>query len=702
MKKLLSVLLAIVVLVSVAACGGTPAAPAPAPGGETPAAPAAPAAPADPAAPAAPAGASAEKEAPVLAARVASGELPPLAERLPVAGDVMVEPDIIALGQYGGSATTTYTDNGRWNWGPITEQSMFRFKQDGSGEVEANVCKEFSANADSTVWTIKLREGMKWSDGAPFTADDVVFYYDHMSVPALNADRTAMDTEAEGYFPAYTSKPYNCYQATKDGKKYWAVFNKVNDYEFTVTFAAPKPSFAVDAAVDNKWMFLPKHFYTKYVARKDGVSNDASFPLITEEEALANANKDFGKQWENYGTMSKDIGYYNWDYAVIPQLRSFIAVKDNHNAVGETYELVRNPYFWKTDSEGRQLPYLDSIKVKIINEQDQVALQAMSGEFDIGEFMYNFSTIVTAIKDTHTLKPLITPKWSNEETIQLNQTVKDLDKRALFQDKRFRQALSICVDRKLLSDTLRNGVNPPAQASLPAGMPGHDPEWSSKWTEYNVEAANALLDEITEPWDRTPETYRLMKGTNKEAEIILSVKEPSESGDFTSLLQAAYKAVGVRLSIKVDADYRTTMLSNDVEASVEVTSASTPALRPDSIIPMRNVAVWHSAYGKWYEDGRSTANGGVEPTGDVLELINAYEAMQTAAGPNRDATIAENVKKVYDLHKENIWLIGYLETLPTRLPVNNHLLNVPEGIVWVDEFRYWSMLRPEQWYRDDA
>ena len=639
-----------------------------------------------------------QKEAPILAEQVAAGTLPALADRLPAASDVMVEQDVLSLGEYGGSITMQSNDNGRWSaWGYISEQSMFRFKKDGSGQVEPNVCKEFSANEDSTVWTIKMREGMKWSDGQPFTADDVIFYYNHMSTPALNEDRTAKGSEDAGYYSAYTSKPYNCYQAVKDGKKYWAVFEKVGDYEFTVTFAAPKPSFPQDVAVDNKWMFLPKHFYVNYVARKDGVADDATFPLLTEEEALANANRDFGKQWDSYSTMGKAIGYYHWDYAAVPQLRSFVAVKDNWNVVGETYELVRNPYFWKTDSEGRQLPYLDSVKYKIINEQDQITLAASAGEFDIID-PADFAVVATALKDTHTLTPWLTAAWSTDENIQLNLTVKDLDKRSLFQDKRFREALSICVDRNLLNETLRNGMSKPWQASVSEGLPGYDAEWSTKWTEFDVDKANALMDEMTEPWDKAEGTYRKMKGTDKEVEIILSIIDPSKYGDFISLLKTAYKAIGVKLSDKVDADSRTTMLSNDIEASIEVTSVSTPALRPDSIVPMRNVAFWHSAFGKWYEDGKSEANGGIAPTGDVLKLVEAYDRMKAATGPDRDQIVAECVQEIYNLHKENIWLIGYLAPLPSRNLVSNKLHNLPAGLMTVDEFRFLNLARPEQWW----
>jgi len=89
-------------------------------------------------------------EAPMLHELVVTGELPSLEERMPVASDIMVEPDVVEIGEYGGSLILTTHDHAHWTWGPWTEQSMFRFKQDGSGEVEANVAKDFYANDDYT------------------------------------------------------------------------------------------------------------------------------------------------------------------------------------------------------------------------------------------------------------------------------------------------------------------------------------------------------------------------------------------------------------------------------------------------------------------------------------------------------------------------------------------------------------------------
>ena len=648
-------------------------------------------------------------EAPMLHELVEAGELPAREERLPVPSDIMVEPDVAELGVYGGSLVFPVHDSGHWTWGPWTEQSMFRFKQDGSGQVEPNVAKNFYANDDATVWTIELREGMKWSDGMPFTADDVLFYYNHMSTPALNPDRSPVGVDEDGYYNAFTSKPYRAYQVIVDGTVYWAEFEKVDDYKFTVTFAAPKLDFPESVAIDNKWMFAPKHFFKDIVARKDGVADDPTFPLITEEEALANANSIFDKEWTNYSSMGKATGYYNWDYYQIPQVRSFIATANNHDKVGEVYELVRNPYFFKTDSEGRQLPYLDSLKIEIINEREQIVLKAVAGEFDVTPISagtssrvataQDFSVIATATKDTHSVRTWSNNLWGGSQAIALNQTVKDLDKRKLFQDVRFREALSIAVDRDLLNDTLANGQSQPWQTSVPEGMVGYDPDWSKKWTELNIDRANALLDEITEPWNRAKGTYRKMKGTDRDVEIIVSLEEASAEGDFYSLLKSAYASVGVKLLEKLEADIAQVILANDHEAQLKNIKCSNPALRPDNVVPMRNFMAWYGAYGKWYEDGKSEANGGVTPTGDVMGLIEAYEAIRAASGPSRDSVVSENIQKIYDLHKKNIWVISYLQAPRTRYIVSNKLKNWKDGLIETDEFRYVNLVRPEQLYK---
>ena len=153
-----------VAVLLLAACGGAPVA-APAQSAEE-AAPAVDQA-------AVPAGQYAE--APMLAEKVAAGELPPVDERLP-ASPLVIEP-VEEVGQYGGTwrMVDSQNDNG-WLRQTIWVEPLMKWKRDMTG-MRPNLLEDFTWNDDATVLTMKLREGIKWSDGEPLTMNDLLFWW---------------------------------------------------------------------------------------------------------------------------------------------------------------------------------------------------------------------------------------------------------------------------------------------------------------------------------------------------------------------------------------------------------------------------------------------------------------------------------------------------------------------------------------------
>ena len=178
-----------------------------------------------PADPASPAEVTSFGEAPMLADLVQAGSLPAVEERLPVADDVYVERTDatgapLEIGTYGG-VINLLGAGGSWGLARPTMESIIHFNSDGT--YYANVIKDFEHNDDYTVWTFNLREGMKWSDGDDFTADDITFWYYmcHLN----NYD---------------TKKSWAALKETVDGEDAWATLEKVDDYTVTWTFVNPK------------------------------------------------------------------------------------------------------------------------------------------------------------------------------------------------------------------------------------------------------------------------------------------------------------------------------------------------------------------------------------------------------------------------------------------------------------------------------
>ena len=117
-------------------------------------------------------------EAPMLASQVESGDLPPVEERLPSDPLMIIVPDE-RIGDYGGewrSAMVGGLDH-IWMIRLMAYENLIRFTPEWSGVME-NVAKSFSANAEATEFTFELREGLRWSDGALYTADDITFWYE--------------------------------------------------------------------------------------------------------------------------------------------------------------------------------------------------------------------------------------------------------------------------------------------------------------------------------------------------------------------------------------------------------------------------------------------------------------------------------------------------------------------------------------------
>ena len=266
--------------------------------------------------------------------------LPPVEERLPL--EPMVEDAAyLTIGTYGGELRRA-ADGGNWYNGKPIEEGLFRFTTEGVAE--PNVAKGFTVNDDATVYTIYLREGMKWSDGAPFTAEDCVWFFNAICLNKVDSKGVR-----------------NCH---KDANGNPAVVEKVDDYTFTVTFGTPKYDFIEALTVDLKWHYAPKHIFEKMV--------DAVIAGDTET-ALAEAKAICGVEFSDAAKAGKELLYYFWNYKGVPTLNPYVLSTEEgkSDVKGQYYEYVRNPYYWKVDAAGQQLPYIDKIVGLTVSNVDQ-------------------------------------------------------------------------------------------------------------------------------------------------------------------------------------------------------------------------------------------------------------------------------------------------------------------------------------------
>jgi peptide/nickel transport system substrate-binding protein len=600
------------------------------------------------------------KEAPMLTKLVSAGTLKPVAERMPVKEDIMVEKVTDEIGKYGGDWKMPWSGpNDRWAVGMPTEEALFRFNKDGSA-VEPNVAKGFDVNKDSTEFTIYLRKGMKWSDGMPFTADDVLFYWEHM---------LTKETFGKKIYDAY----YSVDPVT--GEKALAKVTKVDDYTFKVTHKYPSVMFLERVAIDNKWFFAPAHFQKTILPE-----------FVGQEKAL-----EIAKKWgfEDVKSFLVATGYYYWINPQIPTLRAWVAKNDPNS---DQFIMERNPYFWKVDSEGNQLPYMDRIVATKVQDPAQRLLGTLAGDYNLLNFDFKDFTVLKENEKKAGFQVLswTSPSWSSAG-IQLNQTTPDPNLRKLFQDIRFREALSVAVDRKEISEIVTNGLGAPVQASVPEGLVGFQKGWSDQWSKYDVKRANQLLDELGLT-KRDKNNFRL--NADGSDLTITDIEGSTSSATFLELVKKYYQAVGIKMDVKVvdQGTQQELKYSNKIPATTENISLVNVAFRPDTLVPLRVLTPWFGHYGLY-----TSSNGkeGVKPEGDVALILDYWNKIKSS-------TSKEEINKwgneIIKLHQKNQWVIGYAGPTPTLVVASNKLGNVPKNLVNSDEFRGIGHAHPSQFF----
>jgi peptide/nickel transport system substrate-binding protein len=600
------------------------------------------------------------KEAPMLAKLVTAGTLPPLEERLPIQADVKIEEVVDEIGQYGGDWKMPWSGPGdKWGVGQPTEEALFRFNKTGD-KVEPNVAKSYEVNADSTVFTIHLREGMKWSDGVPFTADDVLFYWEHM---------LTKETFGKKIYDAY----YSVDPVT--GDKALAEVKKVDAYTFTVTHKYPSVQFLERVAIDNKWFFAPAHFHKTILPE-----------FVGDDKTL-----EITKQWgyEDPKVFLVETGYYFWLHSQIPTLRAWVAKTDPNS---DQFIMERNPYFWKTDAEGKQLPYIDRIVATKIQDPSQKTLGTLAGDYNLLTFDSKEFTVLkeNEKKGDYRIIPWTQPAWSSAG-IQLNQTTEDPKLRKLFQDIRFREALSIGVNRVEISEIVSNGLAEPVQASVPEGVIGYQEGWSKQWADYNPERANQILDELGLS-KRDKNNFRTYEDGS---DLTLTVIESStDSAAFLELLKKYYEDMGLKTNLKVvdQGTHFDMKYANQVPMTTENISVANVAFRPDTLVPLRVITPWFGHYGLYSSSG---GKEGVKPEGDVALILEYWDKIKASKSVDEINQLSNEIVK---LHQKNQWVIGYAGPTPVLIVASNNVRNIPTDAVWADEYRSLGQGHPSQFF----
>ena len=354
-----------------------------------------------------------------------NAELPPLAERLPA--EPLVVAPYRAIGGYGGviQGTSRATEAGTSDLLSVRHVNLVRYADDLQ-TIVPNVARGWDWNEDFTELTFHLRAGHRWSDGEPFTAHDIAFWYNEL---ILNPG-------------VYETTPSRWLFAGEP-----AVVEALDDTTVVFRFPVPAPGILNRFAVDYGQPFQPRHFLGQFMDRHNAEAQARRQELGFAGESEA-VNFFYGpSDWKDIPTplLRDATRIERIGRAVVPTLESHIVIEDT----AQGRRMVANPYFHMVDTAGQQLPYIPEIVETYVPEREVNMLRMINGQVHWKQqavFLDDFPVLAENAERAN-ITVALAPAPGSMTYYAFNRGHNDPVLREVFGDPRFSVAMSIAMDR---------------------------------------------------------------------------------------------------------------------------------------------------------------------------------------------------------------------------------------------------------------
>lgn len=586
------------------------------------------------------------QESPVLTELVAAGQLPPVDERLPedpfvVGPGVLLPEDDVdwEVGQYGGTLRMAHMGPG---WNPdlfvLANESLLRAPGIGTENIQGGVLLDYEVSEDNQVFTFHMRPGLKWSDGMPVTTEDIRFTFEDM----------LMNPEVTPVFPAR-------YRAGGQMQGTPMELDVLDEYTFRVSFDEPYGTFLTQITIA-LWvgytdLLKPSHFLKQF--HLDYTPLEDILPHLAEAEFEPD-------QW---ATLLNAKDARNWDLTR-PAAINFPALYPWVRVEGPSGMIVmeRNPYFYKVDTEGNQLPYIDRVESHEVSDTDMINMRVFTGEVDLFRdgTALNRMPLYRENEERGNYRVVMLPNHVNPSVFFLNPTYPDPAWQDLMLTHEFRQAINMAIDREEIVDVAYFGY-----ASVPTTIP----------TNYDPVQAAQLLDAIGLD-QRDDEGYRL----RPDGEVLeIHIEFADLGADFVPVTELIVEFLN-EVDIKTSMRQLSPTLRGERGAANELIgtmgrSAAAPLWREgvfDNYLP--GLWGWAPAWQQWYASSGET---GMEPPAEIQDLYRIHEdRLQTIPG---SPEFLDLTNQLFDLYYSYIPFFFVVEEGLHPMIASKRLGNVAHG-----------------------
>ncbi len=582
-------------------------------------------------------------ETPALAERVDAGNLPPVAERLPQ--DPLVV-DLEAKGRESGvhgGHMRMFMSRAK----DVRYMAVYGYARlvgyNADYDLVPDILRDYTVSEDGRTITLHLRRGHKWSDGHPFTTEDLRYWWEDI---ALNEELT----------PA--GPPVDMLGA--GGRPDVEV---IDEWTIRFTWPVPNPLFLPALAQARpRYIYAPAHYLRQFHAD------------YADPEELAKKVEEAGaRNWASLHHWRGDL--YDFDNPDLPCLQPWVNTTPKNR---QRYELERNPYYHRVDSQGRQLPYIDTAEIEVASS-GLIPAKVALGEatLQVRSLSFSDAPVLKASEEKGGYKVhLWESGYASEVALYPGLNYGDPVWRELLRDVRFRRALSLGISRKAINKVLYFGLAEERAAAALEESPFFDEAHATSYARYDPEEANRLLDEIGLT-ERNEAGYRLLPDGRPVEIVVETAGERSEVSDSLELIGVTWERLGIRLLVRpLDRD----ILRNRAYAGRSMMVAwwgwnngvPTASAPPFEVAPVDQA---NYTWPRWGQYHQTKGSAGVPVDYPPAErLLALYEDWTTAATDDEKAAIW---REMLAIHASEVFVIGTVSRAPVPVAAHERLRNVP-------------------------
>ncbi len=514
-------------------------------------------------------------------------------------------------------------------------------------ELKPDILKDVEVE-DGRIFTLRLRPGHRWSDGEPFTSDDFRYWWEDV---ANNAQLSPTGPPAELFVDGEAPKV-----EFPDPLTVRYSWTKPNPF-FLPALAGATPTF----------IYMPAHYLKQFHEK-----------YADPDQLAAKVQEAQARDWAQLH--GRKDGMYAFDNPDLPTLQPW---RPTTPAPATRFVFERNEYFHRVDSTGQQLPYIDRVALDVVDDK-LIPVKTGAGETDLqsrGLFFKHY----TFLKESEARSHLDTYLWETAQgahvAIYPNLNAHDEVWRKLFRDVRFRRALSLAVDRDEINQIMYFGLAIGGGNTVLPKSPLYKPEYRDTWAQFDLEQANALLDEIGLT-ERSDEGLRLLPDGRPMEIIVETAGEETEQSDVLELVEESWLQLGIRIHTKPSQRevFRNRVFAGDALMSIWYgleNGIPTADMSPSEFAPTSQQQLQWPKWGQYFETKGAAGEPPDEP--EPKKLLELFTAWRAAHDSEERAAIWHDILALYS---DQVYSIGLVSGVLQPVAVRQNLHNVPKEAVY--------------------